>query len=988
METLGPSDVRSEHVSPPRFPKFIGFQVKPSSELNTSQSGGPDTLQSDISSSSKNILIGENPESGSNRNGTARDLVKGTVSPTENLDKYKFSLNLDKTYQPKENGNPEPTVRAQPARVHDETGVKPTSSSSPRFLEMSPFELKVFTGNSPSPDVPSSPYGYDTWPGSLETYERELKSHRKDNFVPPSTDRSIVKTEEASPTTNMDRSLSMTTDVSSFEYFKIPPKALPTDFTNHIQNGRNETNDQVGAFHEENHLINGNESPDKASVKVTEPRFVAANSLPQNVSGVAQSREYVYAEKIYLTDASSDFEEDSLEVNKKPLVEFEDESSVFKQKHSAQASSVTIVEVKDVTVMPHTKGSSLIDSNGLTVVGPQTDSEDSDEDFRPKPIPRASKEGQEDTLDEGFLKWLQDHGFRAVDNNFRQGDKPLKRTKEYSSWEYVFEDDSNISETNLFSSNSLVRTSSLDRFDSRNSSLRNSRKGHRTNNDKANTFDGFTDRSPYTGDDIKDVYTAALSLLDDDIPEQGGLFAPMYFYSLENNEPVTSTQGEGILIPQTLKEKHADSHEHDIDKIEQAEDTIRPISVDGGSDDLLRPAFILDAYDGESAISESDLEVSAAMEKYPEASLVYISTANDPKADQFNASPTESFSESMPAEFAQSTNHEQSSGEILKTEDDFDDVFINKKIDTQPAKAAIVADIAEDSRKKVIGSSSSEDEDSYEEKFTSIIEGTALAKTNSCPNNLSELMSDDSDGFSDIPLPSPRPPLRSESDYKKSRKSESPDSIKILRRSREIEDLSSLPLNDVLPPPSPIMNDELESLPGTPYLTVEREVQTEIVSLRSRSCSPLSAGFSFPENPVCTCSERFRGYSSSPTLELKRPLSSSGNAKDSDIMKDVEGDKDIPTPAGAEHPERGIDAEVVQTEQPRPTGNRERPASVPLGRESLTVLCPHCQATVLTEIVRKPTRTYGCCVLPVCMDRMKEVEHWCPQCKALIGKYP
>jgi len=73
------------------------------------------------------------------------------------------------------------------------------------------------------------------------------------------------------------------------------------------------------------------------------------------------------------------------------------------------------------------------------------------------------------------------------------------------------------------------------------------------------------------------------------------------------------------------------------------------------------------------------------------------------------------------------------------------------------------------------------------------------------------------------------------------------------------------------------------------------------------------------------------------------------------------------------------------------------PAQLPA--TPVTMQCPNCHAHITTEIT--PVNGLlvwlcvigllligcwlGCCLIPLCIDDLKDVEHRCPQCRAYIG---
>nr|ALG36747.1 lipopolysaccharide-induced tumor necrosis factor-alpha factor 3 [Brachionus koreanus] len=71
-----------------------------------------------------------------------------------------------------------------------------------------------------------------------------------------------------------------------------------------------------------------------------------------------------------------------------------------------------------------------------------------------------------------------------------------------------------------------------------------------------------------------------------------------------------------------------------------------------------------------------------------------------------------------------------------------------------------------------------------------------------------------------------------------------------------------------------------------------------------------------------------------------------------------------------------------------------------LGDNSTQLMCPNCRANVLTVVKRESgLLTWllgasicflgfgcGCCLIPFCINSCKDSEHYCPNCKFMIGK--
>ncbi|XP_023262766.1 lipopolysaccharide-induced tumor necrosis factor-alpha factor [Seriola lalandi dorsalis] len=73
----------------------------------------------------------------------------------------------------------------------------------------------------------------------------------------------------------------------------------------------------------------------------------------------------------------------------------------------------------------------------------------------------------------------------------------------------------------------------------------------------------------------------------------------------------------------------------------------------------------------------------------------------------------------------------------------------------------------------------------------------------------------------------------------------------------------------------------------------------------------------------------------------------------------------------------------------------------PLGDSPVQIVCPKCNQTVLTKVdYSAGLLTYlfcgglffcgfvlGCCLIPFCVDRLRDAKHTCPTCKAVLGLY-
>ena len=65
------------------------------------------------------------------------------------------------------------------------------------------------------------------------------------------------------------------------------------------------------------------------------------------------------------------------------------------------------------------------------------------------------------------------------------------------------------------------------------------------------------------------------------------------------------------------------------------------------------------------------------------------------------------------------------------------------------------------------------------------------------------------------------------------------------------------------------------------------------------------------------------------------------------------------------------------------------------------LVCPHCKASILTQLrYESGLATWliacglcifgflcGCCLIPFCVDSCKDVDHYCPNCRCMIGRF-
>ncbi|XP_057663068.1 lipopolysaccharide-induced tumor necrosis factor-alpha factor homolog [Diorhabda carinulata] len=75
-------------------------------------------------------------------------------------------------------------------------------------------------------------------------------------------------------------------------------------------------------------------------------------------------------------------------------------------------------------------------------------------------------------------------------------------------------------------------------------------------------------------------------------------------------------------------------------------------------------------------------------------------------------------------------------------------------------------------------------------------------------------------------------------------------------------------------------------------------------------------------------------------------------------------------------------------------------AHVPVGPSPTSTTCPSCHAQIVTSVETETTTKthlfalllclfgcWPCCCIPYCMDSCQAKTHYCPNCRAYIGKY-
>ena len=99
----------------------------------------------------------------------------------------------------------------------------------------------------------------------------------------------------------------------------------------------------------------------------------------------------------------------------------------------------------------------------------------------------------------------------------------------------------------------------------------------------------------------------------------------------------------------------------------------------------------------------------------------------------------------------------------------------------------------------------------------------------------------------------------------------------------------------------------------------------------------------------------------------------------------------------------------ASTRSSRSTTEQSRPAQVNVGKavtnffqdHPMSLTCTYCQETVVTDTQRVANRKtwclcttifllggfLGCCLIPFCTDRFRDVEHRCSECHSVLGRY-
>ena len=107
------------------------------------------------------------------------------------------------------------------------------------------------------------------------------------------------------------------------------------------------------------------------------------------------------------------------------------------------------------------------------------------------------------------------------------------------------------------------------------------------------------------------------------------------------------------------------------------------------------------------------------------------------------------------------------------------------------------------------------------------------------------------------------------------------------------------------------------------------------------------------------------------------------------------GGTSVPQPSYAQQPQMNTTTTTVVMQQPTVVGQ-------PIFRDSpVTMVCSACHATITTSTYFTAGActwlaclglffigcSGGCCLIPFCVDGCKDVEHRCPNCQKIVGRY-
>lgn len=1109
-------DIICELNLSPRFAaRVIGQVVKSNSSSNNIQfpsagmTGGEIPTKenrhlaasTDISSESSEISVDSNATEGSKDTIGLTSIEKPIDSCTNQTNKSdSFNTeNLNKISETNGRNPTEGVFVAESVIVSDDLTPKLQSNAKTRVLKMTPFKLRTQSSFEGSP----SPV-YDSW---INRYGSLKPLYQFNDFNRTSYEEGFTSKSE----------MSCTTDVSSIEFINFKHE-------DSFDGKFSRTSSSEIEFNSSSPLP----TPDLVKMDYDSSVFSTtsgANAMP--FSSEVSTKINMNLGDIDLLESPQCHQEDTAEssTDDKNVLSV----STIEIDDNPEKSSVTIVEVEDGYISPNTNSNDdsnqpIVSEDNFIGFPPETSSltivEVENEDFASPenheenqteqseqsmigddvetdalPIPATRRKKSLTDLDDSFVEWLQDRGFKVVDDSAPVKNEQSNEKKNRLSWEFLFDDD----QESVHSQHHASTKNTSDDFQTFNSTTSNCEYpiyDSPTNNKPVNpnietnfsesasndllisdmSADKYFPATPSSADnearDIKSSPDMKIDALENEKEHKAFLanqIADAENISLKNELEIISlsfpTPTEKKETSQSYNGAYYTEHVNnntiiiefkDVEKSESLEDQAIPKSMSreslitrtqtssitepngeenlelqedlmkpnkplvrdsisegcvnfqevGYNADTFKPSFILDAYENESSFSQHDSRLtSMELDKYPEASWLAlelednrtpeekvkieeaISKVSFPSfTDDLHSIALENASCSNELSVIQTNNQNTSlsftesnvevgrkkwkTTEVERFEKySEEDVILEASVDTIRRKI-------EEARRSSICSSIISSVHEKEESSTQLIpEDSVFREAHSDKESISYDIVE-SEYYSEVivPTPPPRPSLSNEPSIREPEVAASATYCEnILDTSWTSEEeeslqkpvqLSTLVYEDV-DLSRKLNNEEPESLP----VQQDTHKPHDVVEV--------------PEKLVCIC-PRLSGFSTPDSMKRLDPVDYFDDTPPLSAQEEAIISTEPTSPA------RHNQEEILPHQPSEDTPNKE---AVPessmhiLGPNSTQVQCPHCKFTVVTETAKKRSLTFACCILPIFVDSMKDVEHWCPECRSLIGRY-